>query len=112
MGFLKSLFSSEQESAQPEYDPTPEEMGEPSDDAVPGTKEYTLLQAKLFIRTVNTSRVYVDANFLSIFDREVISYAVNVARKAMREEAPTTEWNRFYNKGKYFAILEYLKETA
>jgi len=112
MEFFKSLFMSEMEATEPVDESYVEPIEEPSNDAKPGTKEYTLLQAKLFIRTVNTSNVYVDANFLSIFDREVIRYAVNVARKAMREDAPNTEWNRFRNKAKYFAILDYLKEKA
>jgi hypothetical protein len=92
------------------FAPTPTEPVNPSA-TVPEPRTSTSEEAMKFIEIVNNTRVYVDATFLSLFRRDVISHAVNLAKLAKREGYKFTDSNQFRNKGKYMSIIDFLKET-
>lgn len=77
----------------------------------PAGREYRSLHAKLFIKTINDGMVTVDHAYLSIFNREIIRYAVNLAAQSSRDGYTLTQWNYFHNKGKFAAIIAYLEDT-
>jgi len=73
--------------------------------------DFNNMQAKLFIKTVNDFQGYINLEWLAMFNREVVEYAINVANKAARDNAPESQWNRIYNAKRYWAIVNYLEET-
>jgi len=74
-------------------------------------KRFTSIQACLFIKTINeTADVYVTDEYLDIFDTEVISYAVNLARKNREDGKERTDWNQFCDKQRYMRIIDYLRK--
>lgn len=74
--------------------------------------EPTYSQAIMFIKTINDTKVWINEEYLDIFDIEVISYAVNIARKKLREgkiKERYRDWEQFSSSVKYMAVVEYLR---
>ena len=74
---------------------------------------YTVLQAKMFIKTINSVEIRMTDDYLGLFDKELIQYAVNLARMVKRETPHNfSEWNQFSDAKKYREIMNYLKRTS
>lgn len=117
MGFWNNWFLEQEESSEPFYEPTQEEMEGKKDDFVGEPRSYppkkfTSLQARLFIKTVNDFHGRIDAVFLDMFEIDLIRYAVNTANKAARDNARESEYNRINHAGRYWAIVNYLEERT
>lgn len=115
LGKVKELEIEAMENGEPgpemELEPSPEDypLSEPPPKYPP--KKFSALQAKLFIKMINDFSGYIDTEFLSMFDRDLIKYAINVANKAARENARESQYNRIYNAKRYWAMVEYVDNT-
>jgi len=109
MGGVKNQVIEDMENAdmEPEMEPSPDDF--PVSDPPSTVKEFSNLQAKLFIKTVNDFSGYVSDEFLDMFEINLIRYAINVANKAARDNAPESRWNRINNSKRYWAIVNYLE---
>jgi len=118
MSFWKNFLFDVEENAEPSYEPSPEdfekvspeiEIGEPAKRA---SKKYSSLQARLFIKTVNDYQGHVSSEWLGMFDRELMQYAVNIARQAALQNYEKHEYNRFFVAKNFWTIVDYLKSEA
>jgi hypothetical protein len=91
-------------AAEQENDPMPERGPE-----APAEREFTLFQARLFVKMINDYESFVDATILDMFHIGVIQYALNLVNKVARDRIDTSDYNRIHSPAKNWAVVRYVE---